>query len=78
MRISSSDAISQLCFGRLDADLDVIEPGIDQLIEPRVVEKRSLRDEVRIQTRTRRGVDQQREVAAQCRLAAGKVRLDDA
>ncbi len=74
----AGNAIGQLLLRSLYADLDVVEAVLEQPIEQRLVEERSLSNQVGVEARTRRGADERGEVAAQRRFAAREVRLDDA
>ena len=75
----AGDAIRQLRLGRLYADLHVIETGGDEPLEQRVVEKRSLRDQVGVQPAGGgRFDDAERRIGHERRLPARYVDLQNA
>ncbi len=59
----------------LKADLDVVEPGIDQCLQPLFVETEARRDEIGVESGSARGGDQFGQISARQRFAAGEVRV---
>ena len=62
----------------LKADLDVVESGVDQRLQPLFVESEARGDEVGVESRGARGSDQFRQIGAGQRFAAGEVRVQHA
>ncbi len=78
VHLRSGNAIGQLSLRSLDADLDVIEPVIEQAVEQVVVKKCSLCDQVCVKAGTRCVADKRREVATQRWFTAREMRLNHA
>jgi hypothetical protein len=77
-RGQARDAIGQARLVGLDADLDVVEARVAELLRAAGRETEPAGDEVRVQAQVAGGAHDAVEVPAQQRLAAGEVELQDA
>ena len=78
VRLGSGNPVGSLFPRILEADLDVIEAGLDQGLQPLLVEADARGDEVGIKSRGARGGDQLCQIGPHQRFAAGKVRMQHA
>jgi len=78
MRFSAGDFVGELFVRALKTELKVVETRLDEIVEPRLIERESGSDEVHVEPGMAGGADEIYKIGAGERLATGKINLENA